>query len=154
MKNEETSEFAFVFVPVQEAVADLGEKGDGLKHKPKDFQKPRRILKNIGNSNISVPLKIKRTPLNTRQNNPEDAGIITVPAPASLAASALVIAEQPMEVYIGGVNAASDEDNSSRTEDHSGRGYGSTPAAAKKETDAGAAATAGEDARHLRGWRL
>ena len=29
-----------------------------------------------------------------------------------------------MEVYIGGVNAASDEDDSSSTEDHRGRGYG------------------------------
>ena len=47
MKNEENSEFAFVFVRVQEGVADLGEKGDGLNQKLKDFQKCSKDFKII-----------------------------------------------------------------------------------------------------------
>ena len=62
--------------------------------------------------------------MNQRQKNSEDAGIIAVPAPARLATLAPVTAEQPMEVYIRGIKAASDEDNSRGPEDYSGGGYG------------------------------
>ena len=69
--------------------------------------------------------------MNARQNHPEDGGIIAVPAPARLATSAPVTAEQPMEVYIGGIDAASNV-NGSSTEDHSGRGYGQYTSSSNK----------------------
>ena len=47
MKNEENSEFAFVFVRVQEGVADLGEKRDGLNQNLKDFRKRSKDFKII-----------------------------------------------------------------------------------------------------------
>ena len=64
---------------------------------------------------------------------PEDAGNITVPAPARLVTLAPVTAEQPMEVYICGVNTTSDKDNSSSTEDHRGRGYGQYSSSSSEE---------------------
>ena len=76
-----------------------------------------------------------------------------MPAPDRLATPAPVTAEHPMEVYIGGIDVTDDEGSSSSYQDHSRWVLDSAPAAAAKESDAGAAVTAGEDLGRPHGWK-